>query len=123
MSEIEKATEHMLKIVEILKGVDKRLKNLEGNKMNIEGVDAQQIIDGIRDNLDYGEIADHINPSDVAEHIDQNSIVEDVAQFYGAEGIAEHVDVDQVAEHVEVNYKALAQHLIKAFMGGKEDKS
>ena len=126
MSEIEKATEHMLKVVEILRGLDKRLNNLEGNKMSTEGIDTQEItnkvISQITDSLDYGELAEHISTADVAEHINQADIIEDVAQHWGAEGIAEHVPADQVAEHMDVDYKKLCQVLIQSFMADKECK-
>tara|TARA_R100000234_G_C4996699_1_gene178294 strand:- start:757 stop:1140 length:384 start_codon:yes stop_codon:yes gene_type:complete len=126
MSEIEEASNHLLRVVEILKGFDKRLKNLEDNKVNIEGLNIDEIVEevkqDIKDNLNYGEIADHINPSDVAEHINQADIVEEVANYYGAEGIAEHVYTDQVAEHVEVDYEKVVQGLIKSFMADKECK-
>tara|TARA_R100001082_G_C4230060_1_gene102832 strand:- start:62 stop:442 length:381 start_codon:yes stop_codon:yes gene_type:complete len=126
MSEIEEASNHLLRVVEILKGFDKRLKNLEDNKVDIEGLNVDEIVEEvkqeIKDNLNYGEIADHINPSDVAEHINQADIVEEVAQYYGPEGIAEHVDTDQIAEHVEFDYEKVVQRLIKAFMADKECK-
>ena len=125
MSEIEKATEHMLKIVEILRGLDKRLNNLEGNKVNTEGLDLQQLNEDvasrIKDNV-VSEVASCIDLSVVADEIDKNEIVTDVAEYFGAEGIAEHIPADQVAEHIDVNYKKLCQVLIQSFMADKECK-
>ncbi len=126
MSEVEEVSKYLMRIVEILRGFDKRLKNLEGNKVDIEGLNVDEIVEEvkqeIKDNLNYGEIADHINPSDVAEHINQADIVEEVAQYYGAEGIAEHVSADTVAEHVDVDYKKLCQAIIISFIADKECK-
>ena len=125
MSEIEKATEHMLKIVEILRGLDKRLNNLEGNKVNTEGLDLNQLTEevanSIKDNV-VSEVASCIDLSVVADEIDKNEIVTDVAEYFGAEGIAEHIPADQVAEHIDVNYKKLCQVLIQSFMADKECK-
>lgn len=125
MSEIEKATEHMLKIVEILRGLDKRLNNLEGNKVNTEGLDLNQLTEevanSIRDNV-VSEVASCIDLSAVADEIDKNEIVTDVAEYFGAEGIAEHISPDQVAEYVDVDYKKLCQVLIQSFMSDKECK-
>ena len=125
MSEIEKATQHMLKIVEILRGLDKRLNNLEGNKMNTEGLDLQQLTEdvasSIKDNV-ASEVASCIDLGVLADKIDKNEIVTDVAEYFGAEGIAEHIPADQVAEHIDVNYKKLCQVLIQSFMADKECK-
>ena len=124
MSEIEEASKHLLRVVEILRGFDKRLKNLEGDKVNTEGLDLNQLTEevanSIRDNV-VSEVASCIDLSAVAEEIDKNEIVTDVAEYFGAEGIAEHVNVDQVAEHVELDYEKVVQGLIKAFMKAEED--
>ena len=125
MSEIEEASKHLLRVVEILRGFDKRLKNLEGNKVNIEGLDLNQLTEevasNIKDNV-VSEVASCIDLSAVAEEIDKNEIVTDVAEYFGAEGIAEHIPADQVAEYVDVDYKKLCQVLIQSFMADKECK-
>ena len=125
MSEIEKATEHMLKIVEILRGLDKRLNNLEGNKVNTEELDLNQLTEevasSIKDDV-VSEVASCIDLGVLADEIDKNEIVTDVAEYFGAEGIAEHIPADQVAEHIDVNYKKLCQVLIQSFMADKECK-
>tara|TARA_R110002110_G_scaffold189502_2_gene397774 strand:- start:40 stop:471 length:432 start_codon:yes stop_codon:yes gene_type:complete len=125
MSEIEKATQHMLKIVEILRGLDKRLNNLEGNKMNTEGLDLQQLTEevasSIKDNV-ASEVASCIDLGVLADKIDKNEIVTDVAEYFGADGIAEHVDTSEVAEHINIDYKKLCETLITKFMATKECK-
>ena len=122
MSEIESVVEILSKA---LRSIDKRLNNLEGNKVNTEGLDLNQLTEevasNIKDNV-VSEVASCIDLSAVAENINQADIVEEVAQYYGAEGIAEHVPTVQVAEHIDVDYKKLCQVLIQSFMADKECK-
>ena len=122
MSEIESVVEILSKA---LRSIDKRLNNLEGNKVNTEGLDLNQLTEEVASNIKDNvvcEVASFIDVSAVAENLNQADIVEEVAQYYGAEGIAEHVPTDQVAEHIDVDYKKLCQVLIQSFMADKECK-